>query len=53
LKIEGILPIFYFITQNSGATRLPHLSELTKGRRALSMARDGGQERLPQIVNNQ
>ena len=29
------------------ATRPPRLSEPTKGRRALSTARDGGQERLP------
>jgi len=29
------------------ATRPPRLSEPTKGRRALSAARDGGQERLP------
>jgi hypothetical protein len=46
LNIEGIILIFYFIIQNSGATRLPRLSELTKGQGALSMARDGGQERL-------
>jgi len=45
LNIEGILPIFYFIIQNSGATRLPRLSKPTKGPSALSMARDGGQER--------
>jgi len=29
------------------ATRPPRLSQPTKGRRALSTARDGGQERLP------
>ena len=29
------------------ATRPPRLSEPTKGRRALSTTRDGGQERLP------
>ena len=29
------------------ATRPPRLSEPTKGRRTLSTARDGGQERLP------
>ena len=29
------------------ATRPPRLSKLTKGRKALSTARDGGQERLP------
>jgi len=31
----------------SGATRPPRLSETTKGRRSLRMARDGGQERYP------
>jgi len=35
------------IYNKNKATRPPRLSEPTKGRRALSTARDGGQERLP------
>jgi len=35
------------ISNKDKATRPPRLSEPTKGRRALSTARDGGQERLP------
>jgi len=34
------------------ATRPPRLSEPTKERRALSTARDGGQERLPRSTLN-
>jgi len=34
------------------ATRPPRLSEPTKGRKALSTARDGGQERLPHSTMN-
>jgi len=52
LKIEGILSIFYFIIQNSGTTRLLRLSELTKGQRALSMARDGGQANIQYSIGN-